>query len=267
MPGLEQVQRHHAADVAGPAGHEQPHVPSLIRRALVRPGCPGKGDRTLTRVRGTWVDALLVLVFVLLGGCFAAAEIALVSLRESQVRSLQRTGAPGRAAGPAGRPTPTGSWPRCRSASRWPASSRPRSARRRWPSRSAGLLRRWGMPAGLPDTVAFIGVTIVISYVSLVFGELAPKRLGAAAGRGGGAGSRPPPLDRIATAGPAGDLAAVAVHQRRGPAARRRPEGQPRGDHRGGAARPGRRARVAAARRSASSSTTCSRPATGRCAR
>src|ERR1700712_2460753 len=49
-------------------------------------------DRTLTRVSSTWCGALLVLVFVLLGGCFAAAEIALVSLRESQVRALRERG-------------------------------------------------------------------------------------------------------------------------------------------------------------------------------
>jgi putative hemolysin len=46
-------------------------------------------------VSGTWVDALLVFGFVLLGGCFAAAEIALVSLRESQVRALTERGARG----------------------------------------------------------------------------------------------------------------------------------------------------------------------------
>ena len=60
------------------------------------------------------------------------------------------------------------------------------------------LVDAGGCRTGWPHTVAFIGVTILISYVALVFGELAPKRLAlqrteavalAAAG----------PLDRIAT--------------------------------------------------------------------
>src|SRR5262245_56387415 len=37
----------------------------------------------------------LVVVFVLVGGVFAATEIALVSLRESQVSRLERSGARG----------------------------------------------------------------------------------------------------------------------------------------------------------------------------
>ncbi len=39
----------------------------------------------------TWVSALIVLAFILVGGFFAAAEIALVSLRESQVRRIADT--------------------------------------------------------------------------------------------------------------------------------------------------------------------------------
>ncbi|MBM3682876.1 MAG: DUF21 domain-containing protein, partial [Actinobacteria bacterium] len=39
----------------------------------------------------TWVSALIVLVFILIGGFFAAAEIALVSLRESQVKRIAET--------------------------------------------------------------------------------------------------------------------------------------------------------------------------------
>ena len=38
-----------------------------------------------------WVSALIVLLFILIGGFFAAAEIALVSVRESQVKRLSET--------------------------------------------------------------------------------------------------------------------------------------------------------------------------------
>ena len=42
------------------------------------------------------VNVGIVLLFVLFGGFFAAAEIALVSLRESQVRGLAERGTRGR---------------------------------------------------------------------------------------------------------------------------------------------------------------------------
>lgn len=43
-----------------------------------------------------WVNIALVLVFILIGSFFAAAEIALVSLRESQVERLSERGRRGR---------------------------------------------------------------------------------------------------------------------------------------------------------------------------
>ena len=43
---------------------------------------------------GTWVDVLLVLAFICVGGVFAATEIALVSLRSGQVDRLDSEGAP-----------------------------------------------------------------------------------------------------------------------------------------------------------------------------
>ena len=40
----------------------------------------------------TLLNIVLILVFVLIGGVFAAAEMALVSLRESQLKSLSHRG-------------------------------------------------------------------------------------------------------------------------------------------------------------------------------
>ena len=42
-----------------------------------------------------WANIALVLVFILIGGVFAASEIALVSLRESQIRGLADRGRAG----------------------------------------------------------------------------------------------------------------------------------------------------------------------------
>ena len=46
---------------------------------------------------GTWIDVLLVLAFILVGGVFAATEIALVSLRSGQVERLDNEGGRGHA--------------------------------------------------------------------------------------------------------------------------------------------------------------------------
>lgn len=43
-----------------------------------------------------WVNALVVLVFILIGGFFAAAEMSLVTLRESQVQRLSEGSKRGR---------------------------------------------------------------------------------------------------------------------------------------------------------------------------
>ena len=44
----------------------------------------------------TVANILLIFLFILVGGIFAAAEMALVSLRDSQVRALSTRGKRGR---------------------------------------------------------------------------------------------------------------------------------------------------------------------------
>jgi putative hemolysin len=144
------------------------------------------------------VNALLVLGFVLLGGCFSAAEIALVSLRESQVKALTERGARGeRLAKLAGDPN------------RFLAAVQVGVTLAGFFSAAFGAatlagpladaLVSAGVPDGLADTLAFIGITILISYVSLVLGELAPKRLALQRAESV-ALLAAAPLDRIATA-------------------------------------------------------------------
>ena len=123
-----------------------------------------------------WLSIVMVVVFILIGGVFAGAEIALVSLRESQVRAMADTGRRGQAVqrllsdpnqflaavqvgvtfagffsaafGASTLSEPFGEW-----------------------------LQDRGVSAGLSGTLALVLVTIAISYVSLVAGELTPKRL------------------------------------------------------------------------------------------
>ena len=121
-------------------------------------------------------DLLLVLFFVLLGGIFAGAEIALVSLRDSQIKKLQET---------KGR---RGKW----------LSDLVKDPNRFLAAVQVGVTLAGFISAGLcasqispyltpifenflgtnaASVTSFILVTIVIAFFSLVLGELVPKRL------------------------------------------------------------------------------------------
>ncbi len=123
-----------------------------------------------------WLDILLVVVFVLVGGVFAGAEIALVSLREAQVRALSERGRRGAALGRLlGDPN------------RFLAAVQVGVTLAGFLSAAFGastlaepfsdwLVRR-GLGEGMADPLSLVLITLVISYVSLVVGELTPKRL------------------------------------------------------------------------------------------
>jgi putative hemolysin len=127
-------------------------------------------------VSDVWLNIVMVVVFVLIGGFFSGTELALISLRESQVRSLSEQGRRGAAlrkllADP-NRFLATvqiGVTLATLSASAFGAETlnKPFSA----------ALVRWGVGPGLAGPLAFIVVTAGISYLSLVLGELTPKRL------------------------------------------------------------------------------------------
>jgi putative hemolysin len=119
----------------------------------------------------------LVLGFTVVGGCFAAAEIALVSLRPGQVTRLASVGRRGQrvqrllqqpnrflSAGQIGITLAT------TLSSAFGAIT--------FATPVALPLQHAGLSTGAADAVALLLVTVVIAYVTLVIGELAPKRLG-----------------------------------------------------------------------------------------
>lgn len=122
------------------------------------------------------VDIVLVFAFVLLGGVFAASEIALVSLRDSQVRALAEKGGPGARVAKL-----------TEDSNRFLSSVQIGVTLAGFFSASFGAaqiapqvspaLENLGLGSGVASTVAFVGTTVLISYLSLVFGELVPKRL------------------------------------------------------------------------------------------
>jgi putative hemolysin len=116
----------------------------------------------------------LVLALILLAAFFVAAEIALISLRDSQVKQLKGkrgervaklTANPNRflAAAQVG-VTVCGFLSAALGAEKLGVFVEPK-------------LIEWGISENLAQTLSIIGVTLIIAYFSLVFGELVPKRL------------------------------------------------------------------------------------------
>ena len=123
----------------------------------------------------TWVNIALVLLFILIGGVFAGTELALVSLRGSQISRLEAKGGRGaRVAAVARDPnrflaavqigvTVAGFFSAAYGASTLAPDFAP-------------VLMGFGMPDDAAQTVSLIVLTLVIAYLSLVLGELVPKR-------------------------------------------------------------------------------------------
>lgn len=122
------------------------------------------------------VNIALVIAFVLIGGVFAATEMALVTLRESQINSIAARGRRGeKVAGLARNPNTflsavqIGVTVAGFASAAYGATSIAPSV--------APLLQSAGMPEQASLTVATVLLTLVIAYLSLVLGELVPKRL------------------------------------------------------------------------------------------
>lgn len=127
-------------------------------------------------IQGLFTDIGLVSFFILLGSLFVAAEIALISLRESQVRQMAIRGKRGRrVAALTANPnrflaavqvgvTVCGFLSAALGAERIGSYVQP------W-LQARGLSQDWS------NAISLVGLTLIIAYFSLVFGELVPKRL------------------------------------------------------------------------------------------
>jgi putative hemolysin len=131
------------------------------------------GDRSVSMV--VW-DVVIVLVIISIGGFFAASEMALVSLREDQVESLAKRGKRGAtAARLAADPN------RFLSAVQIGVTLATLVTGAYGADTLVTAFRSWltaqGMSRDVAEPLAFAVVTACITFVSLVLGELAPKRL------------------------------------------------------------------------------------------
>ena len=124
------------------------------------------------------LEIVVVLVIMCIGGFFSASEMALVSLREGQVRALAKRGKRGqRAAKLASDPN------RFFSAVQIGVTLATLVTGAYGADTLAGVLKSWlvkseHMTADWAGPLSFIVVTIAITFCSLILGELAPKRIG-----------------------------------------------------------------------------------------
>lgn len=118
----------------------------------------------------------LVLLFILVGGFFAAAEIAMVSLRESQVRKLSQLGRRGEQVAKLAR-DPNRFLSAVQIGVTVATMLSAAFGADRLGRQLSPVLEGWGVPTAVSPLLALVLVTLAISYFSLVLGELAPKRL------------------------------------------------------------------------------------------
>lgn len=124
-----------------------------------------------------WLSVTVIVLLFILGGVFSAAEMALVTLRESQVRSLAHKGKRGRAVQQL-----TSNPNRFLSAVQigvtlagfLSSAFGSDSLAIRW---VAPMFQGWGMASGVASVLAMVLVTAVISFCSIVISELTAKRL------------------------------------------------------------------------------------------
>jgi putative hemolysin len=127
-------------------------------------------------VNSALINSAIVLGLILLEAMFVASEIALVSLREGQARAMAETGRRGAAVARL-----------AQDPNRFLATVQIGVTLTSLLSSAFGAvtlsgeakdaLVGAGMGDGLASVLGFIGVTVVISFVTLVIGELVPKRL------------------------------------------------------------------------------------------
>jgi putative hemolysin len=123
-----------------------------------------------------FLDLLFVFAFILVGGVFAAAELALVSLRDSQIDGLEEKSRRGKKVAEV-----------ARDPNRFLSAAQIGVTFVGFLSASYGATElapylqpyfvRLGLSSPVATTLSVVVLTLVISYLSLVFAELVPKRL------------------------------------------------------------------------------------------
>ncbi len=121
-------------------------------------------------------DIVVVLLIVLVGGFFAGAEMALVSLREGQIHALSQRGRRGQRAGKLAQ-DPNRFLSAVQIGVTLATLINGAFGEATLAGHLKSALQDHNVASGVASAVSLIVVSIVISYFTLVLGELAPKRL------------------------------------------------------------------------------------------
>jgi putative hemolysin len=124
-------------------------------------------------VSDIWVELVLVAVLVVINAMLSGTEIALISLRPSQMNLLRAEGGSGAVA------VDLATDP-----NRFLATIQIGITLAGFLASAVAavslaepILEAFGLSGGVAETLVIVGVTIVLSFITLVFGELVPKRL------------------------------------------------------------------------------------------
>jgi putative hemolysin len=129
-------------------------------------------------VNDVLLSAALILILILLGAIFVAGEIALVSLRESQVKALGQKGRRGARVSSLAA-TPNRFLAAAQIGVTFAGFMSAAFGESRLSNHLTPHLENWfGVSSGVADVLSLILITLAISYVAIVVGELVPKRLG-----------------------------------------------------------------------------------------
>lgn len=123
-----------------------------------------------------WIDIIAIIIFMLIGSVFSGTEMALISLRTSQLEQLEQEDERGaRVARVARNPN------------RFLSTVQLGVTLAGFLSASFGassiapfltpVLVSWGLPRGFASGLSTVLLTLIISYFSIVVSELTPKRI------------------------------------------------------------------------------------------
>ncbi len=121
------------------------------------------------------LQLLLIVVLTLINAYFAASEMAIVSVNKTKIKKLAEEGSKKAQLVEKLINQPTAFLSTIQVAITLAGFFNSASAATGISKQFAYVLNRWNIPYG--DTIAMISITILLSFITLIFGELVPKRI------------------------------------------------------------------------------------------
>ena len=121
------------------------------------------------------LQLLLIVFLTLINAYFAASEMAIVSVNRTRIQRMVKEGNKKAKLVEQLLNEPTAFLSTIQVAITLAGFFNSASAATGISKKFAGVLEQWAIPYG--DTIAMVVITILLSFVTLIFGELVPKRI------------------------------------------------------------------------------------------